>query len=357
MNAAAHAALLCDYCLDVREGQQVLVRAPTLAAPLLLELQREILARGAWPLLRAELPGQAEGFHAHLREDVHLDGLAPVARAEAETSDAFLSIHSPENTSALAGVDPARLARLSRAAAPLQEVRMGRRWCVTQWPTAGLAQQAGMATAAYARFLERALFLDRPDPAAAWRELGAFQAELATRLARAREIRIEAPGTDLRLDVTGRTWLNSDGKRNMPSGEVFTGPREDSAEGRIAFTLASAPGVDVGTVKLEFRAGEVVAASAESGQEYLDAALATDAGARRVGELGIGTNFGVDRATGSILLDEKIGGTAHLALGRSYPETGGTNESALHWDLVCDLRSGARLSADGEAVLEDGAFS
>lgn len=334
----------------------MLIRASTLAAPLLLELQREILARGAWPLLRAELPGQAEGFHAHLREDVHLDGLAPGARAETETSDAFLSIQAPENTSALADVDPARIARLSRAAAPLQEIRMRRRWCVTQWPTPGLAQQAGMGSAAYAAFLERALFLDRPDPVAAWRELGAFQAELAARLERARKIHIEAPGTDLRLDVSGRTWINSDGRRNMPSGEVFTGPREDSAEGRIAFTLASAPGVDVGTVELELRGGEVVAATAATGQAYLDGVLATDAGARRLGELGIGTNFGVDRATGSVLLDEKIGGTVHLALGRSYPETGGTNESALHWDLVCDLRTDGRLSADGAAVLENGAF-
>jgi aminopeptidase len=356
VNAAAHAALLCDYCLDVQPGQQVLVRASTLATPLLLELQREILARGAWPLLRAELPGQAEGFHAHLREDVHLDGLAPGARAETETSDAFLSIQAPENTSALGGVDPSRLARLSRAATPLQEMRMRKRWCVTQWPTPALAQQAGLGTAAYAAFLERALFLDRPDPAAAWRELGGFQAELAARLEQAREIRIEGPGTDLRLGVAGRTWVNSDGRRNMPSGEVFTGPHEDSATGRIAFTLASAPGVEVGTVELEFRGGEVVAATAATGQAYLDGALATDAGARRLGELGVGTNFGVDRATGSILLDEKIGGTVHLALGRSYAETGGTNESALHWDLVCDLRASGRLSADGEPVLENGAF-
>jgi aminopeptidase len=357
VNGAAQAKLLCGYCLDVREGQQVLIRASTLAAPLLLELQREVLERGAWPLLRPELPGQAEAFHAHLREDVHLDAPAPLARAEVETSDAFLSVQAPENTSALAGADPAHVARLSRAAAPLQEIRLAKRWCVSLWPTPALAQQAGMATAAYAAFLERALFLDRPDPIAAWQELGAFQATLAERLTRAREIRIEADGTDLTLGVAGRTWINSDGKRNMPSGEVFTGPHEDSAEGRIRFTLASAPGVDVGTVELELHAGEVVAATAATGQDYLDEALATDAGARRLGELGIGTNFGIDRPTGTILLDEKIGGTVHLALGRSYPETGGTNESARHWDLVCDLREGGRLSADGTAILEDGRFT
>ncbi len=356
MNAAAHAALLAEYCLEVKEGRQVLVRGSTLAAPLLIELQRAVLARGAWPVLRPELPGQAEAFHAALREDVHLDALAPGARAEAEATDAFLSIQSPENTSALAGVDPARLARIARAAEPLQRIRMQRRWCVTIWPTPALAQQAGMGTVPYAAFLARALFLDRPDPVAAWRELGAFQAELAARLGAASEIRIEGEGTDLTLAVGGRTWINSDGRRNMPSGEVFTGPREDSAEGRIRFALASAPGVDVGEVSLTFRAGLVVEASAAGDQAYLDAALATDAGARRLGELGVGTNFGIDRATGSILLDEKIGGTVHLALGRSYPETGGVNESAAHWDLVCDLRAGGRLSADGATVLEDGRF-
>ena len=155
----------------------------------------------------------------------------------------------------------------------------------------------------------------------------------------------------------GRTWINSDGKRNMPSGEVFTGPHERSANGKIRFTVPTGPrGVSVTGVELRFRDGEVVDARAERGEDYLDAALATDAGARLLGEIGIGTNSGIDRATGHILLDEKMAGTVHLALGRSYPETGGTNASALHWDLICDLRDGGRLSADGETVVEDGAI-
>ena len=172
---------------------------------------------------------------------------------------------------------------------------------------------------------------------------------LVDRLGRAGEIRIEADGTDLRLGVAGRTWVNSDGRHNMPSGEVFTGPHEHSAEGTIRFTIPShRQGVEVSGVELEFAAGEVVAARAERGEQHLRSALETDAGARFLGELGIGTNSGIDRATGSTLLDEKIAGTVHLALGRSYPETGGTNASALHWDLICDLRDGGRLTADGE---------
>ena len=203
----------------------------------------------------------------------------------------------------------------------------------------------------YAAFVERALFLDRPDPVAAWRELSDRQARVVERLSQAREIRIEADGTDLRLRVEGRTWINSDGRRNMPSGEVFTGPLEDSANGTIRFTIPSSPrGVSVEGVELTFEDGKVASATAERGQGYLDAALATDPGARFLGELGIGTNAGIDRATGSILLDEKMAGTVHLALGRSYPETGGRNVSALHWDLICDLRAGGRLTADGETV-------
>jgi aminopeptidase len=209
-----------------------------------------------------------------------------------------------------------------------------------------------MSDDTYAAFLGGALFLDRLDPVAAWRELSDRQQRLVDRLGDAREIRIEADGTDLRLRVEDRTWINSDGKRNMPSGEVFTGPLEDSATGTIRFGIPSSPrGVLVEGVELTFADGEVKKATAQRGQAYLDAALATDPGARFLGELGIGTNVGIDRPTGSILLDEKMAGTVHLAVGRSYPETGGTNTSALHWDLICDLREGGRLTADGEAVI------
>jgi aminopeptidase len=225
------------------------------------------------------------------------------------------------------------------------------------WPTPALAQQAAMGEEEYATFVSSALFLDRPDAAAAWRELSQEQQGLVDRLSEANEIRIEAEGTDLTLRVGGRTWINSDGKHNMPSGEVFTGPHEDSANGTIRFTVPTGPrGVDVVGVELTFRDGVVDGARADRGQHYLDAALATDPGARRLGELGIGTNPGIDRATGLVLLDEKMAGTVHLALGRSYPQTGGRNSSALHWDLICDLRSGGRLIADGNVINENGNF-
>jgi aminopeptidase len=354
IDPAAFARLLAGYCLEVEPGQQVVVASTTLATPLLLALQRELLERDAWPLLRVELPGQAEGFWEAAGER-HLDEVAPATLAEVQGTDASLRIQAPDNTQALAGVDPARSARAARAAAPMREAMLSRRWCLTIWPTPALAQQAGMGTAAFGALVERALFLDRLDPVAAWRELHDHQQRLVERLSRASELRIEAEGTDLRLQVEGRTWINSDGKRNMPSGEVFTGPHETSAEGRIRYTIPSSPrGTLVSGIELEFRAGEVVSARAERGDDVLQSALETDAGARRLGEIGIGTNFGLDRSVGNILLDEKIGGTVHLAVGRSYPETGGLNESAVHWDMICDLRRGGRLTADGEPVVEDG---
>jgi aminopeptidase len=352
----AFAALLCDYCLDVGEREQVLVRSTTLASPLLLALQGEILRRGAWPLLRVEVPGEASSFYANAREE-QLDDFAPLALTEAKKADKVLSIQATADPRELASTDPQRIARAARARRPIREATLSKRWCTTLWPTPALATQAGMSEDGYAAFVQRALFLDQPDPARSWGELRAFQAELIERLAHADQLRLEADGTDLTLSVKGRTWVNSDGRRNMPSGEVFTGPLEASANGTVRFTVRSAPsGVDVEGVELTFRDGEVVEARAATGDDYLQAALKTDDGATRLGEIGVGTNFGIDRPTGTILFDEKIGGTVHLALGRSYPETGGKNVSALHWDLICDLRQGGTLTADGELVQANGRF-
>lgn len=351
IDPAAFARLLCEWCLEIRERQYVLVNTTTLAAPLIRAFHRELITRGAWtPGIRIAMPGLAEDFYK-LAPDELLDEFAPQDLAEMNGVDAYLSIQAPENTRSLAGVDPARIARAARARAPIQEARMSKRWCGTIWPTPALAQDAGMSTGDYAAFVNRALFLDQPDPVAAWRELSERQRQIIDRLSTATEIRIEAEDTDLRLRVGGRTWMNSNGQRNMPSGEVFTGPLEDSATGTIRFTIPSNPrGVLVEDVTLTFEDGEVKEATAQRGQEYLDAALATDPGARFLGELGIGTNSGIDSPTGAILLDEKMAGTVHLALGRSYPETGGRNQSALHWDLICDLRAGGRLTADGEPI-------
>ncbi len=353
----AFAALICDWSLRVREADQVLVSMPIPAIPLVRALHRALLDRGAWPLIRMAAGELAADFYRHA-QDLHLDSFAPIELVEAEQVDASIGIFAPTNTQDLAGTDPALITRAMRARMPLREARdrTGQRWCATQWPTPALAQEARMSDADYEEFLRRALFLDRPDPVAAWRDLSHRQDALVRHLSGASEIRIVAEGTDLRLRVDGRRWINSDGRRNMPSGEVFTGPLEDSAVGTIRFTIPANPrGTEVSGVELKFSGGRVVDAHAERGEGYLRSALETDAGARYLGELGIGTNTGIDRATGSILLDEKIAGTVHLAIGRSYPETGGTNSSAVHWDLICDLRDGGQLTVDGEP-LELGGF-
>jgi aminopeptidase len=351
---ARHAALICDWCIGVRERDQVLVGMTLQSLPLVRALHRALLERGAWPLIRLAAGELAPDFYRYAT-NLQLDGFAPLELLDVQEADGVIGITAPANTRALSNVDPALIARAGRARSQVHETRLKTRWCGTLWPTPALAQEAAMGDPEYAAFVERALFLDRADPIAAWRELSERQQRLVDRLSAAREVTIEADGTDLTLRVDGRTWINSDGKRNMPSGEVFTGPIENSANGTIRFTIPSSPrGVDVSGVELEFRDGEVVGARAEHGESYLREALRTDDGARFLGELGIGTNEGIDRPTGLILLDEKIAGTVHLALGRSYPETGGRNVSALHWDLICDLRDGGRVTVDGEVLNEQG---
>ncbi len=352
IDADAFAKLLCDWCLDVRERDHVLVSTTTLAAPLIRAVHRELITRGAWaPGLRISIPGLAEDFY-RLAGDELLDDFHELELAEIEHADAFLRIDAPENTRALADVDPAVITRASRARAPISEVRLGKRWCGTQWPTPALAQQAGMSDDAYAAFLGRALFLDRPDPVAAWRELSDRQA-LGGRSSRpgprdpdrGRRHRPAPARRRPHLDQLGRPAQHAE-RRGVHRPARGLGQRHDPLHDPLepARRLGRGRRADV-----RGRPGRR-APPPSADRRYLDAALATDPGARFLGELGIGTNSGIDRATGSILLDEKMAGTVHLALGRSYPETGGRNASALHWDLICDLRAGGRLTADGETV-------
>jgi aminopeptidase len=258
----------------------------------------------------------------------------------------------------MSGIDPARQAIADRARDPIRRAAGRKRWVLTQYPTAAYAADAAMELADYERYVASAMFLDSPDPVAAWQALGRSQAGLVEFMSGVKTVRIEAQGTDLTLSVAGRTWINSDGRRNMPSGEIFTGPIEDSAHGRLrcGFPVCR-NGREVVGIELELAAGRVVSARAEQGEAYLNSMLDLDPGARRLGELGLGLNRGIDRFTGSILYDEKIGGTVHLALGQSYPETGGTNQSALHWDLIVDTRRGGRITADGRVVMEDGTWT
>ncbi|PTA69432.1 aminopeptidase [Deinococcus arcticus] len=334
-------------------GERLLVAGGQEATPLLRALTRALLTRGARPVPRVDYPGQDEDF-AELASDAVLDAAHAADLADVQALDGSLRVLTPTPGTP---VDAARRARLLAARAPIAAARARKKWSLTLYPTAHAAAQASMDAMQFGDFVMRAMFLDRPDPVAAWGEVRTMQARIIERLSRADVVRIEAPGTDLTLRVGGRTWANSDGRRNMPSGEVFTGPLEDSAEGVVTFTVpAEYQGQVVRGARLEFRGGLVVDATAEEGEAVLHAALDTDPGARRLGELGIGTNSGIQVPTGNILFDEKIGGTVHLAIGKSYPETGGVNASAVHWDLITDLRASGRLSLDGEVVQENGQF-
>lgn len=355
---AAFAALLVDYCLEVQPGDEVLVRSTTLATPALLALQRTIMDRDAWCILRPELEGEQLGFY-EAAQSRHLDLYPKLALEDSRRFDSTIGIQAPFESGSLQGVDPEKISRVALARDPLREELRKKRWATTLWPTPQLAKLASMSLSDFSSFVEKAMFLDRADPVQAWNEQAAMQTRLIKQVAKTRELRIEAPGTDLSMSVHKRGWINSNGKRNMPSGEIFSGPIEDSVNGEIYFSVPSSPsgqGIDVSGVRLVFKDGEVTEATAETGEDYLRKIIETDAGARRVGEIGIGTNFGIDRPTGTILFDEKIGGTVHVALGQAYPETGASNRSAIHWDLICDLRHGGRLSIDGETLQQNGEF-
>ncbi|MFB9990868.1 aminopeptidase [Deinococcus oregonensis] len=349
-----HAALMVDYCVSAQPGERVLVASSTLALPLVEAIHRTLLMRGARPVLRLDYPSQQEDF-LRLASDDLLDTLHGADLADMESVQASIRILTPQHPSGAS--DPTRQARYTRTIGPVASARAHRRWTLTLFPTPQGAEMAGLSQAEYEAFVASALFLDRPDPVVAWGEIRTRQARLIERLSRADEVRILAPETDLRMSVKGRGWVNSDGKRNMPSGEVFTGAIEDSVDGHILYDLPTTfQGRRVSGIRLRFEQGKVVEAQAEEGNDALQAALATDDGARFVGELGIGTNNGIQLPSMNILFDEKIGGTVHLALGKSYPETGGTNHSALHWDMIRDLRPGGQILLDGEVFQQDGVF-
>jgi aminopeptidase len=270
----------------------------------------------------------------------------------------IISIMAPTNTRALAGIDPSKQQALGKRDREMTDLVISRdKWILTLFPTEALAQESDMSLRDYEEFAFEGMALNEDDPVAFWRGKSAEQEKLKERLEEAKEIRIVGPDTDLTLSVEGRTFINSAGTHNMPCGEVFTGPIENSASGHVYFGIpASAGGRDVSGVRFRFEDGKVVEATAEKGEDYLNTMLDADAGARYLGELGIGTNYHLPRATKSILFDEKLGGTVHLAIGRSYETTGGKNESSVHWDLITDLREGGELYADGELIQKNGKF-
>jgi aminopeptidase len=346
----------------VERGDVCLIEGETAGEPLLLAIYEEVLRAGALPIVNLTMEGQVHAFLS-LASDDQLEWIAPPARWAASEADVRFRVLADTNTRELSGIDPGRQTKRQRATKELMESMMKRsaagefRWSLTLFPTQAYAAEAEMSLADYEDFYYRACLCDRDDPVAAWRSQSDEIQRLAGWMEGKEEIKIEGPGTDLSLNVSGRTFIAAHGKHNMPDGEFFTGPIEDSANGEVSFSYPAVyGGREVSGVKLRFEDGKVVDASAERNEQFLIETLDTDEGARRLGELGIGANYGIERFTKEILLDEKIGGTIHLAVGMSYPETGGRNDSAVHWDMVCDLRRGGRITVDGEELQVDGHF-
>ncbi len=353
------ARVLVHYSLDLKPGQQFLIRTSPLAGELTREVYREAVQAGANVTIQCEVPGLNEIFYKYAW-DAQLDYVSPVTKLVDETFDAMLSLEAESNTRALSGADPARMARARKASAELFKTFMQRaargelRWCVTVYPTDAMAQEADMNTGDYAEFVFGAGLLNEPDPVAAWRKEGERQRALVAWLAGKDQVVLKGPSIDMTLSIKGRKFQEADGKYNFPDGEIFTGPVEDSASGWVRFRYpAIYAGQEVTDIELWFENGKVVQEKASKGQELLTSLLNTDAGSRYLGEWGIGTNYGIQRFTKNMLFDEKIGGTIHFAVGAGYPETGSKNESGLHWDMLCDMNE-SEIRVDGELFYKNG---
>ncbi len=356
------AEILVNHSLRLRRGDLFRISGPALAAPLLTAVFREALRVGANPFVRATLENLEEIFLTQATEE-QLSFLFPLLVEETEWIDCSLGVWAEYNTRALTGVSPQRQTLARRTLRPVHDRFLARaaagelRWCGVQYPTQADAQEAEMSLEEYEDFVFRACGVEEDDPVGEWLRVEKSQAGLVGFLSRVKEFRLEADGTDLTLRTGGRRWINCCGHENMPDGEIFTGPLEDSAQGQVFFGFPSIyGGREVADVELTFRDGEVVEARAGKGEDFLRTLLATDTGASRIGEFAFGNNYRISRYTKNTLFDEKIGGTVHLAMGSAYPETGGLNQSSIHWDLVLDLRREGRVYADGLLVYENGRF-
>jgi aminopeptidase len=356
------AEVLTHYSLAIRPGDKLRLRGPVEALPLLRAVYREATRAGAFIFTRL-LDDEFDEILLREGTPEQIQFLPELSRQEVEYMDATLYVWAENNTKRFSGIDPQRLAMFRKTSGVLSRRIMERyaegnlRWCGTLLPTQAHAQDAEMSLSEYEDFVFNAGLLNKPDPVAAWQRVDAEQQRIADFLATKRHIRIVAPDTEIEYRCEGRPWVNCSGRENFPDGEVFTSPIEDSVQGHVRFSYPSVyEGREAEDVRLTFVDGKVTEATAARGQDFLDAMLNMDGGSRFLGEAAFGLNYGITRFTKNILFDEKIGGTMHMALGQSYPESGGKNESGLHWDMVCDLRDG-EVYADGELCYTGGKFT
>jgi len=358
------ARILVEYSAKIQPDDRVAIRTSTAAVPLIQELYSQILRRGAHPHLLMDLPDQTELFFANAVEE-NLDYLPIFHKMAFEEFDVLLKIPADENTRYLSQIDPKLLSRYQKTLTPLLKAQFSRgadgslRWMSTIFPTHAHAVEADMGYEAFADFFFRACHADAdtPDPVAYWENVKLEQQRYADFMTGHDLVELRGPDVDLKLSIKGRRFENACGQTNLPDGEIFTGPVEQSVDGWVRFAYPAVHmGILVEGVELNFHEGKIVQASAAKNQEFLLRMLDSDPGARYLGEFAIGLNYQIDRFSKNILLDEKIGGTFHVAMGAGYPETGSKNVSVIHWDMICDLRRDSEILVDHELVYKNGRF-
>jgi aminopeptidase len=356
------ASVMTTYSLELKKGEWVKIIGNPGTMPLVKAFYKKAIEVGAHPFYFAAVDDLQEIFLKH-GSDEQLQYIPETIKLETENLDAVLGIMGQSNTKHLTNVDPSRQVLAQSAQKDIMKRFLERsakgelKWVGTMFPMQSAAQDAEMSLTEYEDFVYGAGHLDDDDPVVFWKELSSRQKKICRFLDTLKEIRIKAKDTDLGLKIEGRRWINCDGKKNFPDGEVFTSPLENSVEGKILFSYpACYGGREVENVRLEFKDGKVIKAETSKNHSFLEEMMNMDKGASFVGEFAIGTNDNITKFTKNILFDEKIGGTIHLALGASIPETGGVNESALHWDMVCDLREGGELYGDGNLIYKNGEF-
>jgi aminopeptidase len=354
------AKLCVHYSVDVKPREKVLIQGSELAFPLMHEIYKECLLTDAYPQIMANLDTSYTFFKC--AKEHQLTFVSPFQKFLMENIDVRIGLFCEPNPKGLTNVDPARMTIHAASRRELSDILYRRvaegklRWTALPYPISAQAQEAAMSLEEYENFVYSSCFADKEDPIAEWKKIHKQQERICEFLDKASEIRMVGEDTDLAFNVAGRKWINCDGKENMPDGEVFTGPVENSANGTIRFTFPGiVSGREVEDIKLTFKDGEVVKASAVKGDDFLQQMLKIE-GADRIGEASIGTNYAITEFTKNMLFDEKMGGTIHMALGNSYPESGGVNRSAIHWDILKDMKKNGEIYADGKLFYKNGKF-
>jgi aminopeptidase len=356
-----YAQLLTQYCLALKEGQKLYISTTTLAEPLVKEIYREATKLGALVEINMGFADMNKIFIENASDPL-LNIPSPFQTLAINEFDAYLVIRAPFNMKEDMNNDKEKAKTRGQALANNNQVYFDRtgdgsmKRCLCQFPTQAAAQEASMSLEEYSDFVYHACKLYEEDPIGAWKQLGKDQQHIVDYLNKCSDITYKNPESEISFSIKGRTWINSDGKANMPSGEVYSGPIEDSVNGYITFDYPSIfQGNEVKNISLEVENGVVKKWSAKIGQSFLDHIMTIE-GANMFGEVAIGTNYNITRATKNILFDEKIGGTIHMAIGQSYKQTGGLNQSTVHWDMIADMKQG-EIIADGVCIYKNGKFT